>query len=98
MPTLLELRPVRGLMSGVKQATQDGITVEHGHPLRNVGWRHPSSFGVVRLIQEVCRGRTGTGEPVNADVGEEEVAVDGIFGRSAAGFVHSLNFSTIQAS
>src|SRR5215218_1709308 len=76
MPTLLELRPVCGLVSRVEQAAQDGVTVEHCHPLRNIRWRRPSCFGVIRLIQEVCRRGAGAGEPVDADVGEELVAVD----------------------
>ena len=31
-------------------------------------------------------------------VGEDQVAVDGVLGQAGAGSVHSLNFSTIQAS
>src|SRR5215207_4722124 len=89
MPALLEFRPVRNLVPWVEQAAQDGIAVEHGHPLRNVGWRHPSCFRVGRLIQEVGRGCTGAGEPVDADVGEEEVAVDSVF-RQIGGRVRPL--------
>jgi hypothetical protein len=44
---------------------------------------------VIRLIQEVCRGRAGAGEPVDADASEQLIAVDSIF-REIGGWVRPL--------
>jgi hypothetical protein len=69
-----ELGPVRFRRSGDQFAyrlvgAEDGETLWHGRRCAPVG-------GVRRLVQGVCGGDAGAGEPVQADRGEQLVAVD----------------------
>ena len=57
------------------------VGVEDRHALRRVRRRHPTFLGMGGLVQEAGRGRAGAREPVDADVREQLVAVDGIFGQ-----------------
>ena len=76
-----------------------GSAPNTAHPCGAVDGRSQSRWLCGPLVDELGRGATGAGEPVDADVGQQLVAVDGVAPEAAAaGLVHSLNFSTIHAS
>src|SRR5215207_8052860 len=74
----VELRPVLDLV--VHHRPHERLGGEHRPPLRRRAGRAP--FGrVSSLVQEAGVRGSGTGKPVDRDVGEQLVEVDGILGK-----------------
>lgn len=87
VPAALELGPVDDVVVAPGEAADrrvggegDGDAGRH----RLAGLRREGGRVVVGLVVEVGGGTRGTGEPVDADVCEELVAVDGVLERASA--------------
>ena len=91
--------PTNGrLASGVHDVAGERLGREHRHARGACDGAPHRCSAWCRLVEEAGGRRALPREPVDADVGEQLVAVDGVLGQLGAGSVHSLNFSTIQAS
>src|SRR6266511_1694524 len=76
----IELRPVHDVVAPLGVST-DGIGLrEHRHSSRCRGGLLTPGDGMHVLVVQAGRGCSRTGEPVEHDVGEHLVAVDGVFG------------------
>src|ERR671911_726590 len=75
---LLELREMNDLALRVHEAPHNRVGVEDSPPLRCRRRGQPVESVVSTLVIEPSRGTTGIGEPVDAYVGQQLVAVDGV--------------------
>jgi hypothetical protein len=79
VPAPVELRPVLDLVVGVHHRPHERLGGEERPPLRCLAWRAPFRR-VCSLVQEPGRRGSGTGVPVNRDVGKQLIEVDRVFG------------------
>src|SRR5215204_4574325 len=80
MAAAVELGPVLYLVLGVHHLPHERLGGEERPPVRRRGGRAPLGR-VPGLVQEVRRGGTGAREPVDRDVGQQLVELDGVLGQ-----------------